>query len=217
MSTTFRILAVVVLLALISGGCGTGGTGSGNVQTQTRAVPPFDSIDFSSAGTVTIEQTGTDSLQVQADDNIQPLLTSEVKGTTLQLGVQPGPGVGKGSNINYRVTVRQLRGVVLSGAGNIDAMRIDTPDLSLANSGAGRLAVSGRAERQNIDLVGLGQIDSSALMSQQVDVSVSGAGEARVNAAQTLTARVTGVGSITYLGNPVVTQSVTGLGTISRG
>jgi hypothetical protein len=60
-------------------------------------------------------------------------------------------------------------------------------------------------------------VDSSGLVSQEADVSVSGAGQARVDATRTLTARVTGVGSITYRGNPTVTQTVTGLGTINRG
>jgi len=219
MRTSSTALAAVLLLALVATGCsgGAGGTeGSGNVQTQDRPVPAFDSIDFSGAGTVTIEQTGTDSLQVQADDNVQGLLTSEVEGTTLKLGTRPGAPVGR-ATVNYRITVRRLGGVVLSGAGTVTATGINGPDLSLANSGAGSLTVSGSTEQLNVDLIGLGSIDTRGLVAQAADVSVGGAGTATVNAARTLDARITGVGNIVYLGTPAVTQSVTGLGTVSRG
>ncbi|MFC5138973.1 head GIN domain-containing protein [Actinomycetospora rhizophila] len=212
-------LAVVVLVVLVAAGCSGGGggtTGSGNVQTQDRPVAPFTTIEFSTPGTVTIEQTGTDSLRVEADENIQGLLTTEVQGSTLKLGAQPGAEIGR-ATIDYRITVRQLAGVVLSGAGTVTATGVDGPDLSLANSGAGSITASGRTDQLNVDLVGVGAIDTRGLVAQAADVSVGGAGTATVNAARTLDARITGVGSIVYLGDPAVTQNVSGFGTVSRG
>lgn len=219
MRTPSAVLAAVLLLALIASGCsgGGGGTeGSGDVATQDRPVAAFDSIDFSSAGTLVVEQTGSDSLRVEADDNLQPLLTSEVEGTTLKLGVRPGTNLGRAS-ITYRVTVSRLAGLVLAGAGAVNATGIEGPALSLANSGAGALTVSGRADRLNVDLIGVGSVDARGLTAGDADVSVGGAGTATVNVTRTLAARVTGVGDIVYLGNPAVTQSVTGFGTVGRG
>jgi hypothetical protein len=219
MRTSSTVLAAVLMLALVASGCsgGGGGTeGSGDVATQDRPVPAFDSIDFSSAGTLVVEQTGSDSLRVEADDNVQSLLTSEVEGTTLELGVRPGANVGR-ATITYRVTVSRLAGLVLAGAGTVNATGIEGPDLSLANSGAGSLSVSGRTDRLNVDLIGIGSVDARGLTAQDVDVSVGGAGTATVNATRTLAARVTGVGDIVYLGNPAVAQEVTGLGTVGRG
>ena len=215
---TSVVVAALAALAFAGSACsGAGGTqSSGNVQTQTRPVPDFDSIEFSSVGTLTVEQSGSNSLQVQADDNLLPLLTSNVVGSTLQLGIQPGANLGRGGTINYRVNVKQLHGLVLSGAGNVDAARVDTANVSLANSGAGRLSVSGRTTTENVDLVGFGEIDAGALVAQDADVSVGGAGTATVNAARTLTATVTGVGSIAYLGSPAVTQRVTGIGRVEK-
>lgn len=165
---------------------------------------------------MTIEQTGTDSLRVEADENIQGLLTTEVQGSTLKLGAQPGAEIGR-ATIDYRITVRQLAGVVLSGAGTVTATGVDGPDLSLANSGAGSITASGRTDQLNVDLVGVGAIDTRGLVAQAADVSVWGAGTATVNAGRTLDARITGVGSIVYLGDPAVTQNVSGFGTVSRG
>ncbi|NMO90523.1 head GIN domain-containing protein [Actinomycetospora sp. TBRC 11914] len=213
-------MAALVAGALVMSACSSGNAGgvqgSGNVQSQTRPVPAFDSIEFSGAGTVTVEQSGTDSVEVRADDNIVPLLTTTVAGTTLRLGAQPNAAIGGATTIEYHVTARQLRGLVLSGAGSINATRIDAPQVSLANSGAGRLVIAGRTTTENVDLIGLGQIDASALPTQDADVNVGGTGTATVNAARTLNATVTGVGSIEYLGNPTVTEHVTGIGSVHR-
>jgi hypothetical protein len=210
------LVAALAALALVSSACSSSGglRGSGNVQTQTRAVTDFDSIEFSGLGTVTVEQSGSNSLQVQADDNILPLLTSTVTGTTLQLGVQPGANPAGSSTINYRVTVKQLRGLVLSGAGNVNAASINTPNISLGNSGAGQLTASGQTNTENVDLLGFGKIDAGALTAQDADVSVDGT--ATVNPARSLTATVTGVGNIEYPGSPAVTQHITGIGTVHK-
>jgi Putative auto-transporter adhesin, head GIN domain len=198
-----------------SGTSGSGTSGSDTVQTETRDVQGFDSVDFASAGTLTIEQTGTDSLEIEADADILPSLTSEVAGTTLRLGVKPGVNPGNARNITYRMTVGELKGLVVSGAGEITVTALDGAELSVVHSGAARVTVSGRVTSQVVELSGVGEYDGSALESQNADVTVSGTGKAVVNASSTLDARVTGVGSV-YLGNPALTQEVTGLGEVTR-
>jgi hypothetical protein len=210
-------LAVGALLLSCGSGNLGGVQGSGqHVQSQARPVPAFDSIEFSGVGTVTVEQSGTDSVQVTADDNIIPLLTTTVDGTTLRLGARPDAAIGHPTTIEYHVTARQPRSLVLSGAGSINATQVNAPMLSLTNSGAGRLVLAGQTTTENIDLSGLGEIDASALTAQDADVNVGGAGTATVNAARTLNATVTGVGGIEYVGNPTVTQHVTGIGSVRR-
>jgi hypothetical protein len=206
-----------VVLVVLVGGCGSAGTsGSGNVATETRDVQGFDSVELSGAGTLTIEQTGTNSLEIQADDDVLPSLTSDVAGTTLQLGVKPGAEIANSGPIIYRLTVKELKGIAVSGAGEVTVTALDGAELSVAHSGAGRVSVSGRVTSQEVDLSGVGEYDGSDLASEDADVSVSGTGEVVVNASRTLNARVTGVGTVEYLGNPEVTQEVTGLGKVSR-
>jgi hypothetical protein len=206
----------VFLTALVGGCSGGGSAGSGKVQTQTRNVQGFDSVEFSGAGTLSIQQTGTDSLKIQADDNILPALTSDLAGTTLRLGVRPGTNIGRATNIRYVVTVKHLGGIILSGAGDVKATDVNGPHLSIANSGAGRITVSGRADDQVVELSGTGEYDGANLASQDADVSVSGTGTAVVNASRTLNAHVTGVGSVEYLSNPQVTKDITGIGTVHK-
>jgi hypothetical protein len=214
------IIVGLAFVMLLTSSCGLGGTagpaGSGNVKTETRNVSGFDSVEFSSAGRLTIQQTGTDSLQIQADESVLPLLTSEVAGTTLRLGVKPGTNLAGAQNIAYTVTAKELDGIVLAGAGEVTITGVDGTDLSVAHNGFGKLSATGRVNRQVVNLTGAGQYEGRDLASQEAEVTVSGTGLAIVNASRTLVARVTGIGRIEYLGNPKVTQEVTGIGEVKR-
>src|SRR5262245_36154117 len=67
--------------------------GSGVVATEVRPVEPFTAISLLGPGHVVIERTGTESVTVMADDNLLPLIKSEVRGGTLFLSVADGKSV----------------------------------------------------------------------------------------------------------------------------
>jgi hypothetical protein len=56
--------------------------------TEPRTVPGFSAVSLSGSGQVTIEQTGRESLTVTTDDNLLPYIKTDVKGNTLELGLQ---------------------------------------------------------------------------------------------------------------------------------
>ena len=60
--------------------------GSGHVQRQSRDVRGFDQVVLSGLGTLTITQGSTESLTVEAEDNLLLRLRSDVGGSTLRLG-----------------------------------------------------------------------------------------------------------------------------------
>ncbi|MCE0763750.1 DUF2807 domain-containing protein [Pseudonocardia kujensis] len=216
-----RLLVAIVVTGVLAvvAACGTTttvATGSGTVRTENRPVAAFDSVEFASAGTLTIEQTGTESLEIRADDGILPALTSEVQGTTLKLGVKDHTIPLDAKQIDYRVTVGRLAGLTVSGAGQVTVNGLDGPELAVTHGGAARVVVSGRVTRQVVDLTGIGEYDAANLTSEEADVTVGGAGSAVVDVSRTLQARVTGVGSIRYEGSPQVTQEVTGIGAVTR-
>jgi hypothetical protein len=80
--------------------------------------------------------------------------------------------------------------------------------------GLGEIQLSGKVTRQNVDLTGAGGYQAEDLQSEDVEVMLSGAGEAVVWAEKTLKATVTGAGSIKYKGSPEVEQENSGIGEI---
>lgn len=203
-------------------GCGlgaiTGGgiTGSGNLKTEVRQVSNFTQVDFSAVGTLTIAQTGVEGLTITADDNILPILTSDVSNGVLHLGAKDNQNYHPNTPITYALSVKTLNGLTLSGAGATQARNIDTQTLTVTMSGAGSATLQGKANDQQVTVSGVGSYDGSAFATKTAKVNVSGVGNAIVNASDTLDATVSGVGNVEYIGNPKVTSHVSGVGSVKK-
>ncbi|HZC04201.1 MAG TPA: head GIN domain-containing protein [Ktedonobacterales bacterium] len=217
-----RLAGIVTLFgALLLSGCvgvGIGGTtGSGTVKSETRQVSGFTKISLSGVGELNITQTGQESLTVSAEDNLLPLLTSTVSGDTLDLAVKSGSSIRPTKPIVYTLTVKNLDGVALSGAGSITAKGIQTSALDVTLSGAGSMTITGNGQSQTVMVSGVGSYQAKGFQTASTHVTISGTGSAAVSVSQTLDAVVSGAGSVTYYGSPQVTKSVSGVGSIKQG
>ena len=204
-------LAAVLLLAA----CSTI-RGSGTVTSESRMVHGFTEVVLSGSGHLVIEQTGTESLTITAEDNILPLLTSDVTGGRLDLGTKPTTAIFTTKPIEYRLTVKDLTGLTVSGSGKAELAQLRSTDLAVTLSGSGTIVLGGRVQTQNVTLSGSGSYQADTLVSQAATVHVSGSGAAEVSVSQTLHATVSGSGSIVYSGNPQVEQHISGSGHISK-
>jgi len=210
--------------------------GSGNVKSESRDVHDFDRVELAGIGTLTIRQGTTEALTIQAEDNLLPHIGSVVQGGTLTLAPLPNTNLRATKPITYDLTVKQLKGIDVSGAGDatasgltadqldlsvsgsgsLDASRITPSVLTVNLSGSGSMNASGQASRQTVRISGSGKYVASDLSSQQAAVDVSGSGSARVNVTESLTATVSGSGEVTYSGSPRVVQNVSGSGSVRR-
>jgi hypothetical protein len=155
--------------------------GSGNVVKETREARDFDRVTLSGIGTVIIAQTGEESLTIEADDNILPLVTSEVRGHELVLGMEPHISLARHAPITFHLTVKDLRGVSVSGAGKIELGALKTDTLRLAISGTGDLdAPEVSAETLEITISGAGKIGVERLSASALDATISGTGSVRL-------------------------------------
>lgn len=190
--------------------------GTGNIISQPREVSDFDSVSLTGTGNLVIAQTGAESLTITADDNLLPYLTSTVKGSRLILGSRSNTSISPTQEITYRLTVKHLNAMEVSGSGQIDAKNIDTERLAVQLSGAGSVTISGKSDSQEVSIEGIGSYKGENLQSKTGMVSVSGSGEALVQVSDRLDARISGCGSVKYIGDPIVQQSISGIGTISK-
>lgn len=218
------ILAAAIVLAACNGGGGGGGnsiTGPGNVVvgtgatvTETRAVSGISGVSVNGVGLLLIEQTGSESLTVTAAENILPLVTTEIVGDLLILGIQPNTQINTTQGIVYRLTVRQLDRITLSGATQAEAADLDTNYLEATLSGASAAALAGTAQRQLITVSGASRYDAAALSSRFATVDISGASSAVVRVSDRLEGQVTGAAVLEYYGNPMV--DISGGATVRR-
>jgi hypothetical protein len=67
-----------------------------------------------------------------------------------------------------------------------------------------------------VDLSGAGSYAALDLESDRVEVTVSGAGKAYINAKTSLSVDISGAGLVEYVGNPKLRQQITGVGKVRR-
>jgi len=222
MTTRSRTGAAVVgaLAVLLLAGCGVslpgGTTGTGAVKTETRTVSGFTAVELAGNGNVTVQQNGTESLTISAEENLLPLLTSEVVDGTLKLGVKDGARVDTSQPITYQVTVKALSGLDLGGSGNQTASGVKTASLRVRVAGSGMVTATGTADAQNVQIAGSGTYRGTGLASKTASVDSAGSGTAELSVSDRLDVKIIGSGTVTYTGSPQVTQSVIGSGTLQK-
>lgn len=198
-------------------GSGEGVAPTGHEATESRAVRSFTQIKLAGIGTLNIEQADADSLSITADEALLPHLTSEVVGDTLELGIAPGITLHKRPRIIYTVTIRNLTGIQLTGAGMVNAHGLHTDTLTVTMSGAGDMTISGAGRTQTLKISGAGNYHAHEFQTDDADVLISGAGNAHISASTTLNATVSGAGSVTYYGSPRISQHISGIGSVKPG
>lgn len=191
-------------------------TESGRTNTETRQVTGFSRVELVDVGDLRIEQGEADALTIQADERVLPVLTSDVVDDTLRLGRRPGATVLSDSTVRYQVTLTNLAGIELSGAGRITAHGIRVASLDVDIAGAGMVDLSGSVERQDVRLSGTGRYHAADLVSQVATAELSGAGQMILTVNRRLTVNLSGAGTITYSGDASVDKSISGVGQLIK-
>jgi hypothetical protein len=213
----FLAVGVVAAVSACSSISSSDITGSGDLRTESRDVRGFSTIELSGSGDVIIEQNGTESLSIEAEDNLLAELTSDVSSGTLRLGTTAGAALHSTLPITYRVTVTDLAGLRLAGSGSMTAAGITTPAISIDISGSGDITVDGTADSQTVTISGSGNYSGGGLVTRNSTAEISGSGNITVNALDALDAAISGSGNTTYTGDPQVRQTISGSGGLRRG
>lgn len=217
---------------------GPGERGSGNIIEETRKVSGFDSISVDYPASVFISQGNTESLKLEADDDVLPGLKTEVRNNELRIYYKKDGDkrINPTKTIVITITVKDLKAVdfssageltmdginsdgldiSLSGAGNIDLNDANVKELSVNMSGAGSMTASGIADDLSLNISGFGDFNGKNLQSKTASVNISGAGSATVRTEDELDATISGAGSVNYYGSPSVNKHINGVGSVSR-
>ena len=84
--------------------------------TGTITVSDPNAVDAPQTIVVTVAVGGTQSVSITADDNVMPLITTEVKDGVLTIGSKSTLGIPVINDLRYDLTVRDLNSLQLSGA-----------------------------------------------------------------------------------------------------
>jgi hypothetical protein len=169
--------ALLAASALGSASCAFGDIvrGNGKVETEGRNVSGFSSVSVSGSGTLRVHE-GSQKVEIKADSNILPYITTEVYGGELKIGLKPFTSIAGATKLEYEVTLPSLKAVRLSGSGDAYVDRFSGDSFSGSISGSGGMKADLRYKVIELSVSGSGGFDASA-EADSLSVSCSGSGK----------------------------------------
>ena len=225
---------VVLLTAVVAvAGCATGTTVSSPVPTATpvtsvptatasgragesREVHGFTGVELAAFGDLQIDQTGTESLTIEAAPDVLPKLTSGVSGGVLRLRLAPGTTIRTTTPVVYHLTVATSTRSP-SPVQATSRPRTSGPTASPSTS-AVRVASPWPAPstRRSSPSAAPGTTTARTCRVPPQRSPWTGPPKAVVRVSTRLNATVDGVGSVQYIGNPQVTRKINGVGSVKQ-
>jgi hypothetical protein len=212
MKKTVVLLTLALSFVFVLSACGV--RGSGVRKTEKRDLPAFTSIETTGAFEVEVTCQKPASFEIEADDNILPLVQTEVRDGVLHVITTKHYSATGG--ILLRINVPNLAGVKSTGAGKFHVADVKNDNFEIDSMGAATVFASGQSKALKIRSTGAGKIDAHDLRAQKADVTVTGAAGVEVNASDELDVTVSGAGRVTYSGNPKVNKHVSGAGQVTK-
>lgn len=242
MMTRRALLAGVAALALLPAPgafaifASTAVVPSGHVVSESRTAGGYAGIAVSIPGTIIIRQAASESVKVEADDNLMPEIETVVERGTLKIRFRHSLNITGRSAIRVLVTGPTFDSLALSGSGDIvsGALKAGALDVAIAGSGDVRIAnleaekvkvsiagsgnfrVAGRAASVTASIAGSGDIDAGRLQATRAKISIAGSGNATLWAGESLAASIVGSGDVRYHGDPAITKRIAGSGSLKR-
>ena len=199
--------------------------GSGDVITEDRSVSDFNKLKVSSGIDVIIKYGDSESLEIEADDNLIEHIRTEIVDGTLKIFTNKN--IRKARSMTVYLEYKELNSIRISSAGDVsgqnkmvtDKLKIDISsagDLDLEVeaeeiicdiSSSGDAHLSGTADLLEVDLSSAGDLHAFELITKNCNVSCSSAGDARVYATEELDLRCSSAGNIYYKGEAELVSS----------
>lgn len=221
--------AIVLLLATQA--CKTGCIqGSGKEATDKRQVTAFDKLEIAGSFNITLVQDSSNSITINADDNILNIIKTDVSGDKLKISTD-NKNVCSSKEVTVTIGVRNLKSIAASGAVEITSNgRLNFGDLDLNLSGATKInlniaasnvetngsgvseiALKGQASSHTIEMSGSGNVHAFDFVVGNYTIETSGQSDCEINVLSELNIHSTGASDIKYKGNPTkINKSKTG-------
>jgi len=209
------ITAVIIGLSLVPLAYGKDVVeGSGKSVVVNRTLEGYDQIDLAVVGELYVTIGQQTPLAITADDNIAPLVKTEVKDGKLRIWTDK-PFTSK-TGIVLRVTVPNLKGLSIRGAANAHVTGLDNAKFALSAQGSCDVRVTGKTGAFSLGAQGAADIHAFDLKAQNASVTLQGASDVEVNAAKALNVTAVGASDVVYKGSPKVHSTVIGKATVQK-
>ena len=214
---------------LITCGCnpsffmgGAGIPGSGILKEETRQVGEFHAVDVGSALRAIVAIGPKAGLVLSGDDNLLPLVKTEVRDGKLVAWVDSPTGIQPNQPLTLTITTPNLDEIDASGAARLSVKAgeaktfrvkangaavaelggVATEAIDIDASGASQVTIEGKAKAVTINASGTSQIKTRGVFAESVKLDASGASQVETSASGSASGTASGASSIVVQGQP---------------
>jgi hypothetical protein len=200
-------------------------------------VSGFEKVSASGSENITITTGKAASVVATGPQDRLDNLDIRVDGNTLRIDHKKNGSWNWGMNdqVQIAITMPALTGLHASGSGNIFADsgsgpafegslsgsgdlqigRIDSPQVTLRTSGSGDIMAAGQCKDAKVSISGSGDMALAGLACTNVDISISGSGDVAAHATGNANIRISGSGDVKITGGARCTSRTSGSGDVA--
>jgi hypothetical protein len=178
--------------------------GNGNLVTVNVPVQPFTALEAGGVYELKLTQGNTETLKIEADENLQPLFTVRNDGSKLVIEMKKldNKNLKTKNKMRVYVTFKNLKSLDLKTVGNVSSsndlsfdevaitnrsvgnvdLDLKATRLNLENTSVGNVKLNGQAQNAVMKNSGVGSLQAGNFEVQTLDIDNSGIGSAEVNA-----------------------------------
>ena len=203
---------------------------------ENRPVQGFTDVELAMMGTLHLTQGNTESLTIEAEDDLLPKIVTTVQHNRLTIRLAPAARITTRQPIDFSLTMKEITGIALASSGSLQAGPVQSAHLAITVSGSG----GGTLDQVNTDALALAVSGSGGLTIAQVQthtlqaaqngsgsislagattsesVAISGSGSYRASnlASQGVQVNLSGSGGAQVRASATLTVSVSGSGSV---
>ena len=201
-------------LLFVLAGCELGGIrGNGHMITEERKLEPFINVDAGGAFSVDW-RSGPPAVSITIDENLLQYVEMEVRNNVLH--IRTTRSIRPSHSTKVKLTSSALEAASFSGASRLTAHQLSGSKFYLETTGAANAILDGAVDELIANLTGASDLRAESLQTKTAQVSVTGAGDARLAVSEDLKVSITGAGKVEYIGNPHVRREIAGAGSIRK-
>ena len=226
MTTLIKII-VASLLSLTLFSCnfdinmGTGFKGNGDVITEDRSTnEPFSTIKAADGLDVYLTQSDNESIIVEADENLQDLILTEVENGVLKIHTKQN--IGSATSKKIKVSFKDISNIISTSGSDVYStntistenlelkstsgsdmeLSVNTSVLHCKSTSGSDMRLSGTTTKLNAEATSGSDIKAADLIAESSHVKATSGADITVNTSEELIAKASSGGDVKYYGNP---------------
>ncbi|HKR04112.1 MAG TPA: head GIN domain-containing protein [Bacteroidia bacterium] len=185
--------------------------GNGKVVSKERALASFDKINLAGSIDIIIDQNGNEAVTVEADENLQEYIVTEIKDGALNIHEKEHYNLNA-TKLIVHVSCSSLNAINSGGSGDVKTVSpVKGDDFSISHGGSGDFDLTFAVKKLKISTAGSGDYVLKGT-ADEFNLSSAGSGDVHAKELACTTAKISSAGSGDVVLRKGVTASVSSVG-----